>query len=150
MSSEEIDLQKLWIATTRKTWRTLAIVPAAPNLSALNVANQLAEIAWQYSGKATTVLDLRDVRLRLLDYQLKEIESHVELGENVILALEAVTKNPTTIPIASKADAAILLVCLGDTEAKSAQKAIEEIGPEKFIGSILVKQLAPPPKEIEP
>lgn len=140
MTAEDRDLQKLWIATSARAWRTLAVVPAAATISSIDVANQLADIAWQYSGKPTSVLDLRNVRLRLLDYQLEEIKKLVDQGENVILALDAVSDNPTTIPIASKSDAAVLLVRLGETDAKGAGKTIEEIGHAKFVGSILVRK----------
>lgn len=138
----DVELQKLWISLQRKPWRVLAVVPATRELSSLAAANVLAEVAWRYRGEPTVVLDMREVGLRLVDYQTKEITEQVEQGNAVILALPSVAQNAVAIPLARFADTAILLVRYGETTFTAAELALEEIGHEKFSGTLVVRPSA--------
>jgi hypothetical protein len=137
-SPEDARLQKLWIAADRRKWRSLAVVPATRDISSLDVANALAEIAWLYSGEPTVVVDLRDTGLRMVEYGLRQIDVHAKGGERVLVALSAIGHNPATIPLAAATDFAVLLVRLGETTFSSAERTIEEIGRSKFLGTLLV------------
>lgn len=143
--SDDVAMQKLWLATQRREWRSLAVVAADDDVSTLEVATRLAEIAWWYRGQPTNVFDLRELGLRLVDYQLREIEAQVAQGDCVIIALSSIFANPTTIAVATAADAAVLCVKLGATKMKGAEKTIREIGQAKFLGSIAINPAAPPP-----
>ncbi len=143
---QEVDLQNLWLALEKKkTWRVLAVVPATRQIASLDIASAIAEVAWQYRGEATVVLDLREITMRLVDYHRKEIEEHVKKGENVIVALSSIQQNPTSIALAKNADTAVLVVRLGETSMKSAVKTVDEIGHEKFAGTIIARPKAPAP-----
>ena len=140
---QEVDLQNLWLALEKKkAWRVLAVVPATRQIASLDIASAIAEVAWQYRGEPTVVLDLREITMRLVDYHRKEIEEHVKKGENVIVALASIDKNPTTIALAKNADTSILVVRLGETAMKSAVKTVEEIGHDKFAGTIIARPKA--------
>jgi len=140
---QEVDLQNLWLALEKKkAWRVLAVVPATRQIASLDIASAIAEVAWQYRGEPTVVLDLREITMRLVEYHRKEIEEHVKKGENVIVALASIDKNPTTIALAKNADTSILVVRLGETAMKSAVKTVEEIGHDKFAGTIIARPKA--------
>ena len=138
----EVDLQNLWLALEKKSWRVLAVVPAMRQIASLDVASAIAEVAWQYRGEPTVVLDLREITMRLVDYHKKEIEEHVKKGDNVIVALAAIQQNPTTIALAKNADTSVLVVRLGETSMKSAVKTVDEIGHDKFTGTIIARPKA--------
>jgi len=159
-ADNDVQLQKLWISLQRKAWRVLAIVPATREISSLAAANVLAEVAWRYRGDPTSVLDLREVGLRLVEYQTKEITAQIEQGNSVILALSSVSQNASAISLARFADAAVLLVRYGETSVEAAEQSIAEIGADKFCGTLVVKPgsgateapssaRAPAPKKVE-
>jgi hypothetical protein len=131
-------LQKLWLAMQRRDWRSLAVVPAAKGISTLEVATLLAKIAWFYRGQPTCVADLRDLSMRLVELQLRDIAEQTSQGDRVIIALRSTSENPTAIAVANVTDAAVLCVRLGETESSAAQRTIEEIGKARFVGSIIV------------
>lgn len=137
---QEVDLQNLWLALEKKkTWRVLAVVPATKQIASLDIASAIAEVAWQYRGEPTVVLDLREITMRLVDYHRKEIEEHVKKGDNVIVALSSIQQNPTTIALAKNADTSVLVVRLGETSMKAAAKTVDEIGHDKFAGTIIAR-----------
>jgi hypothetical protein len=136
----DIGLQNLWMSLQKTSWHVLAVVPATRQIGGLEIANLLAEVAWHYRGEPTVVLDLRDINLRLVEYHKKEIEAHAKKGDTVIIALSAIQQNPSTIALARSADAAVLVVRIGETSMKSATSTVAEIGHEKFAGMILARK----------
>jgi hypothetical protein len=136
---EDVKLQKLWLATQRRTWRSLAVMAAGKSVDTLPIAEMLAQIAWCYRGQPSCVFDLRDVSLRLAEYQIREAHAQVEAGTRVLVALRSVAENPTAALIAREVDAVVLCVQLGRTELKAAEHTIDEIGRDRVLGSIVVR-----------
>ena len=136
---DSVALQKLWLATQRRDWRSLAVVATGAEVDPLAIANLLARIAWSYRGQPTAVLDFRDLTLRMVEHELRELTEQIAHGQRVIIALKAIGENPTSIPVASMADAAVLCMTLVKSHIRAATDAINEIGREKFLGSILVR-----------
>jgi hypothetical protein len=136
--ADDVRMQQLWLQLQQRSWRTLAVVSASPGVATLAAANHLAKIAWWYTGQPTAVFDMRDLSLRLLEHQLRDMASQVGGAERVFIALRSTSENPTAVPLARAADAAVLCVELGKTTTKAAQKTLEAVGRGRFIGTILV------------
>jgi hypothetical protein len=136
--SDDVELQKLWLSMTRCDWQSLAVIGGSKGLATLDVANLMAQIAWWYRGSSSCVFDFRDLGLRLLEYQLHEVNAQVRDGHRAILALRSIFENPTAIPLAKAVDGVILCVGLGKTRMAQAEKTVDEIGRERFIGTIIL------------
>ena len=54
------------------------------------------------------------------------------------MALSSPIVCPATIPITLAADAALLCVELGRTDAESAQRTVDMIGKHRFLGSVAI------------
>ncbi len=135
---DDLGLQHLWLAMQQRPWRSLALVSSGKNIETIDLADRFAKLAWWYGGQATCVFDLRDLGMRLVAHQVRDIARQVERGNRVFIALRSVAENPTTIPVAQSADAAILCVTLGKTEGAAAERGLMAIGRERFLGTILV------------
>jgi hypothetical protein len=136
---EDARLQKLWLATQRREWRSLAVAGAGEGVETLKVSEMLAQIAWAYRGQPSCVFDLRDLSLRLADYQMREVQTQVEAGVRALLALRSTSENPTAIPLARLADAVVLCIDLAKTRFDAAERTMAEIGRDRVIGAILVR-----------
>ena len=86
----------------------------------------------------TCVFDMRDLSLRLLEHQLRDMATQLNGGERIFIALRSTTENPTAVPLAKAADAAVLCVELGKTDMRAAERTLEAVGRAKFLGTILV------------
>jgi uncharacterized protein involved in exopolysaccharide biosynthesis len=135
---EDARLQKLWLATQRREWRSLAVIGAGEGVETLKIGEMLAQIAWAYRGQPSAVFDLRDLGLRLADYQMREVQTQVDAGVRAILALRSTSENPTATPLARLADAVVLCIDLARTRFDAAERTIAEIGRDRVIGSIIV------------
>jgi hypothetical protein len=136
---EDVRLQKLWLATQRRQWQSLAILAGSKSVETLPIAEMLAQIAWCYRGQPACVFDLRDLSLRLAEYQTREIHAQADAGARVLVALRSLAENPTALLVAKEADAVILCIALGETEIKSAESTIAEVGRSRVLGTILVR-----------
>jgi hypothetical protein len=135
---DDVQTQHLWLQLQQRNWRSLAIVPGAKGMDTLPTADSLAKIAWWYTGQPACVLDMRDLTLRLLEHQIRDLAAQLQGGERVLIALRAIDENPTCIPLAMAADAAILCIELGSTDVRSAQRTLSAVGRAKFLGAVLV------------
>jgi hypothetical protein len=140
---EDVRLQKLWLATQRREWRSLAILAASKGVDTLPIAELLAHVAWAYRGQPSCVFDLRDLGLRLADYQMREVKAQVDGGASVLIALRSTSENPTAVPLARQADAVVLCIGMGETRLKSAERTIAEVGRDRVLGSIIVRAKQP-------
>jgi hypothetical protein len=136
---EDVRLQKLWLELQRRPWRTLAVLGASEPADTLEVAEVLAQIAWCYRGEPTNVVDLRDVSMRLAEYQVEDARAQAESGVRVLFGLRSIVENPASAIIARASDAAVLCVELGKTDLRAAEQTIEDIGREKILGTVLVR-----------
>jgi hypothetical protein len=136
---DDVRLQKLWLAVERRQWRSLAVLGASRSVETIAIAELLAQLAWRYRGQPSTVCDLRDLTMRLVDYEIREMKSQVELGTRMVVALRSIFENPTATPIAREADAVLLLIAVGRTNFKEAEETIAAIGRNRVLGSIVLR-----------
>jgi hypothetical protein len=144
---DDMRLQKLWLSTQRREWRSLAIVGANREIDTLWVAELIAKLAWSYRGTPSCVFDLRDLSLRLVEHQEQGVAAQVREGQTVTIALRSILENPTAVPMARAADAVLLCVGLGTTDIKTAEQTIAEIGRDRVIGAIVVRRGRGDPKK---
>jgi hypothetical protein len=131
--------QKIWLAIQAKEWRSLAIVPGSRGVSTLEVAQILVDVGWQHRGLPIGLADLRNITLPYIDAVIDEVRNHVYNGERVLIALRSVFENPATVPIAQWADGALLCVSLGSTKITGASQTLEQVGKDRFLGSVIVR-----------
>jgi len=135
---EDVRLQHLWLSLMPYSWRSLAVLGASTGVPTIEVANSLARIAWTYTGQPSVVFDMRDLSLRLLKQQVRDMAAQLRGGERVFIALRSMAENPTASALAMASDAVVLCVELGKTDIKSAQKAVAKVGRERFLGTLVV------------
>jgi hypothetical protein len=145
----DAEWQKLWLATQRRGWRSLAVLAGSKGMttSPLEVASALADVGWQHLGRPIHVVDARETTLGHVETRISEVSLRMSKGDRVIVVLSSVFDNPATLPIARAADAALICVLLGQSEMSEAEQTVDEIGRERFLGSVVLKD---PPRAAAP
>ena len=147
--SSQVDWQRLWITLQKRTWQALGIIGASSGMKStpMETASILADVGWQHLGKPIQTMDLRETPLNLVETRLGELRKIVERGDRVFVVLSPIMDNPSTVAIAPHVDALVLCLVLGITPLKDAEKTVEEIGRERFLGSVVLKNaVRPAPK----
>src|SRR6516225_10059569 len=83
---DDVRLQKLWLAVERRQWRSLAVLGASRSVETIAIAELLAQLAWRYRGQPSTVCDLRDLTMRLIDYQVQQMREQIEGGMRLVVS----------------------------------------------------------------
>jgi hypothetical protein len=133
------EIQRLWFATLKKEWSSLVVIPAHPGLSAVPLTKALTEVATLHRGSAVKFLSAEGVDVSGTSRLIVEMTSHVSSGGLVLVALESVLAQPAGMPVALAADAALLCVELGETDAALAKQTVEALGETRFIGAVTVR-----------
>lgn len=130
---------QIWFAVQREPWQALVLVPAAPGASSLGAARAMLDVAKIYNLFSIQLLDATGVRPEDAGARIADIEDSLATGERVIVAIDSPLTNPSSIPIARAATSALLLVPLATARTRDAQRSIDIVGRERFLGSVAMR-----------
>jgi hypothetical protein len=139
------DARDLWLGMLRRGWKSLALVPAAPGGSASPLAQALCEIGAVYRGRPLPLLSASNLTFETVAQFIdnmtrmgKATNGHDD-GQRLVVVLDSVISNPVGIAVALAADAVLLVIELGKSDERSAQRTVQLIGHDHFIGSVALK-----------
>jgi len=135
------DWQRLWLSTQNEEWRTLALVPAADGAPAnftLQVAMALARTGMAHLSEQVHVADGTNLSMGASSQFTAQVRESTLSGP-VLIALAPCSVSPVTLSIAQSADRAILCVRLGAMHISEAKQTLRLIGPERFMGSLIIR-----------
>jgi hypothetical protein len=130
--------QRTWLNLEDENWRSLAVVPTGDR-SSLDLVHGLASVAWQQRGTPLVVADLREIGLPALAAARTELRRRAENGERMLIAVSSFERNPTTAALVREADKVIICVYLGHTMRAHVREAIRELGPQRCLGTIILR-----------
>jgi hypothetical protein len=144
------DLQELWFRTLQYDWSSLVVVPTHERCSAARIAQALGDMTALHYGKPIThivasELDMGGTAELVTAMVVRDPEiapadpKRPWYGRNLVVAIDPVITNPAGVAIVLAADAAILCVKLGHSRLDAAQRTIDLVGRERFIGCVLEK-----------
>lgn len=132
--------QRIWLRAQGRDWVSLAVIGSSPQApeATLRVAGMLARISEEL-GHPLVVLDARNVELRTMASIQARMRSLAARGTRAITVLQLPMYNPITVPIAQAADASMLCVFVGESRLANAQQTIEQIGRDRFLGTVILR-----------
>ena len=134
---DRAEYQRLWLRMESRAWRTLAIVPGEDGMSTFEVANLIMSIG-AYHGESIGLFDFRNVTVpRVLDV-IEDVSRRMAPGERLLFATRSIRENLATIPLARATDGVVLCVSLGSTKLGFVEETVDQIGRDRFLGSIVV------------
>jgi hypothetical protein len=132
---DAVALERLWLATQRARWTSLALVPVGPGVPTARLAEALSAVGTAHLGTRVAVRDCTTVSLASLQDQLARLTRR---AARVILALPRLADNPAGLVLARAADAAVLCVALGSSEIAEAEQLLAEVGKERLLGTVIL------------
>ena len=133
-----LDWQRLWLATQRTPWATLALVPIGDGVPTARIATALAELGRQHLGGIIVACDATDVSLSTLKTELSALSERVRCAERAIVALPPLLESPAGLALARATDAVVLCISLGKSEIAEATQVLEDLGP-RVLGTVIVR-----------
>ena len=134
------ELERIWFRTQSRVWRTLAVVPT--ELDTSDAAYGMAQLIIGLGARHDEKLKLADFRttpMSRLPQFLQLADFYVGEGERLVYATQPIDENPTTVPVARSADCVLLCVSLGKSSIRDIEDVIDQIGRERFLGSVVFR-----------
>lgn len=131
--------QRLWLATQRREWRSLAVIPVGGRIATPPVARSLVSVGSSHLGALIRLNDATAITIAGLGACLRGLTDPRESAARVIVALGSVLENPASLAVAQAADVAILCLVLGESSISEAERTIEEVGRARFVGSLILR-----------
>jgi hypothetical protein len=130
--------ERLWLATQRRPWRSLAVISTGKGASMLGVARALAEVGSCHLGVPVMAVDATTITLATLEARVSAWIEPREDPRRLLIALGPVLENPASLALAQAADAAILCLTLGASSVSEAERTIEQVGRGRLLGSVIL------------
>jgi hypothetical protein len=141
---DRAEYQRLWLRMERRDWRTLAIVPGEEGMSTYEVASLIMSLGVHH-GESIGLFDFRDIQIPRVVPVLESACGRMGQGERILFATRSIRENLATIPLARATDGVVLCVSLGSTDLGFVEETIDQIGRDRFLGSIVVRAPRPAP-----
>jgi hypothetical protein len=135
---ERAEYQRLWLRMERRAWRTLAIVPGEEGMSTYEVASVIMALGVHH-GESIGLFDFRDIQIPRVLPVIEAACGRMSQGERILFATRSIRENLATIPLARAADGVVLCVSIGTTSIGFVEETIDQIGRDRFLGSIVVR-----------
>jgi hypothetical protein len=137
-SAPDNDWQRIWLSTRQQNWTSLALIPSDASADVAGVAEALAATGRLYGERPVSLLNAKGMQLADIRHLLDTLETMTGRGDWVIVSVDPIAENPSSVPIVQAASAALLIVRLGESLLSAAQSAIEVVGRGRFIGSVVL------------
>jgi hypothetical protein len=139
------EFQELWFSLARLDWKSVVLVPVDAGVSAVLIANSLAEVArWLHEPPVTLFimsdpLDYKSATARLGGplVPLGEEQAGSQQGR-AIIAVQSVLIEPLSLAVTREADASVLCIEKGRTRQAAVRRTVELIGRDRIAGCVLI------------
>jgi len=133
----ERDIQRLWSSVCRKDWGSIVLVPASPGTSAKAIAQGMLQIGELFRPRPK-VFDTEGAGIPDGPRLAAEMKEYASGGGTAIAAVDPVVSSLAGIPVVLAADAAVLVVRLGEADLGNALSTIEIVGRDRILGCVAV------------
>ena len=141
--SGQVEMQQLYqqqlLTCLRGNWNSLAVIPAAPQVSVGSIAAALVEVSHLVRGRQARLLSAEGLEMGGVSKIIVDMIRQVDEGGLAVVTVDSVISKQSGVPVSLAADAALLVVHLGVTRIEDAQRTVELIGASKFIGAVTLE-----------
>ena len=134
----DTDWQRIWLSARKREWNSVAIVPSHAGVDVEEVAERLTETGRVHGERSVMLVNAIGVQLAAVNELIESIEAAAARGDLVVVPVDPISENPSTMAIVRAMSASLLVVRLGDSQIGAAQSVIDTIGRERLLGSVVL------------
>ena len=137
------DLQRIWFAARQRDWSSLALIPSDASADVGRLAEMLVSTGQLHGERPVAMVNARGVKLEDVEQVIDSVEAIAARAERAIVPVDPITDNPAAIAILRACSAVVLVVRLGESRLADAQNAIEIVGRDRFLGTVMLEEPGP-------
>jgi hypothetical protein len=136
------EITELWLALSRRAWRSVVLLPADRRDSTRAAATALAEV-----GRRLRLARVDAVVADELGYDqaaalIRSLATHgatAGSSDQVVLAIPSVVLEPLGVAVARQADLVVLCIRMGWSGLDDARRTVELVGEDRLAGCLVLR-----------
>lgn len=132
---------ELWLALSRRAWRSVVLLPADRRDSTRASANALAEV-----GRRIRLARVDAVVAEELGYDqaaalIQSLAAHGAAGgstDQLVVAIPSVVVEPLGVAVARQADLVVLCIRMGWSSLADARRTVQLVGEDRLAGCLVL------------
>ena len=144
VSTTDPEWQRIWFAARQHGWNSLALVPSHSGIDVLAIAKALAATGRAHGERPVGVINATGVQLENVQQVIATLGALPDRGESALVPVDPIDVNPSAVAIVQAASAALLVVRLGESLLSPTQAALDLVGRNRFLGSIVLDEASRP------
>src|SRR5262249_27601161 len=129
----DTDWQRIWLSARTRDWSSLAIIASDTGMDVQRVADMLVATGTVHGEKSVSLLNARGADLADVARLMDTLEGMTARGDLVVIPMDPISENPTSIPLLQAASATVLVIRLGESLLGSARHIIDIAGRERIL-----------------
>ena len=130
------ELQQMWRSLLRGEWSSIVVVPTDGSIPAREVVGALVAAAALYDLEHVHIIDAVGVSPAVGERLAKEMLAIVASGARAVAAVDSIMQSLSGIPLVRDAEAALLVVRLGQSTFEYVQSTIDLVRRERILGAV--------------
>jgi hypothetical protein len=130
--------QRIWFAVRQHPWTSLALVSTHDGINILAVAEALAATGRELGERPVTVEDATGVEMAGVQTVIESVNLAKDRQEWTLVPVDPIARNAPSIAVVRATSAAVLVVRLGESLMSDAQSTLDDVGRDRFVGTIIV------------
>jgi len=130
--------QRLWFSTLRSPWSSLAIVPSDSGIDTKTIAESLASAGRQHAARGIQIVNGVGATASNVEVLAGSVAAAVGRGDLVLVPVDAIEENPSSIPLIRVCSGVLLAVRMGESRLASAKAVVEPAGAVNVVGSVVI------------
>jgi hypothetical protein len=126
----------MWRSLLHGSWSSIVVVPTEPGTSARVVIAALVEAAHQENVGRFEIIDAEGASAAHGERLAQQVASVVAGGARAVIAVDSLMQSLGGTPLVRDADAALLVVRLGESNYDTVQSTIDIVGRERILGAV--------------
>lgn len=132
-------LLQMWAGLVRCGWRSLAIVPASPEVTARDVAHGLSELARMRGVGPVSFVDATGISAADGPRVARELSSRSEAAGRAVVLVDAPVLHLGGIPVILSVDAVLLVLPLGRIDPAALRNTVDIVGRQRVLGHVALQ-----------
>jgi hypothetical protein len=132
---------ELWLALSRRAWRSVVLIPADRRDSTHAAANALAEVGRRMRLARVDAVVAEDLGYEQAGSLIRSLAAHGATGgaaDQLVVAIPSVVAEPLGVAVARQADLVVLCIRMGRSGLADARQTVQLIGEDRMAGCLVL------------
>lgn len=135
----DLRCERLWLTLRGGDWTSLALVPTAPGVTTIEVAEALRSVAQADAARQPRTVNATGADVSRTQAILQEMGAAALAGERLLISTDFPLASASALRLMNNASRVVLVVQVGRSRLKAVRSVADAVSPARLAGSVLIE-----------